>query len=203
MSVPLTVPINLPNLLSLVRMGLIPFFIIALGRGEMGKALAIFVVAGITDGLDGFIARVTGTQTTLGAYLDPAADKLLQVSAFVVLTFESVAQALAIPFWVTVLVIARDVLIIVLVVGLYMAHNVTNFPPTMISKTNTVAQITSVILVLLFNMRPDWTGVGEAAQWNLYLVAVLTVASGVHYVWRANRVGHLASIGEWPEGGRS
>lgn len=192
----MSVPVNLPNLLSLVRMGLIPFFIIALSRGEMGEALIIFVVAGVTDGLDGFIARVTGTQTKLGAYLDPAADKLLQVSAFVVLTFESVASAFAIPFWVTVLVIARDVLIVVLVVGLYMAYQVSYFPPTMISKTNTVAQIVAVVLVLLFNMRPDWLGVGEAAQWTLYVVAVLTVASGVHYVYRANRAAHLAAQGE-------
>lgn len=192
----MSVPMNLPNLLSLVRMGLIPFFIIAVGRGDMGKALLIFVVAGVTDGLDGFIARVTGTQTRLGAYLDPAADKLLQVSAFVTLTFESVAPALSIPFWVTVLVIARDVLIVVLVVILYMAHHVTSFPPTMISKANTVAQITAVGLVMLFNMQPEWYGVGEAAEWTLYVVTVLTVTSGVHYVYRANRAASLASEGE-------
>lgn len=185
--------LSVPNLLSLFRMGLIPFFIIAVVRGDMEKALVIFVVAGITDGLDGFIARVTGSKTVLGTYLDPAADKLLQTSAFVVLTLDSVVPALSIPFWVTVLVIARDVLIVVLVLSLYMAHDVKTFPPTLVSKATTFAQIVAVALVLLYNVNPARAGLGTVAEWSLIVVAVLTISSGVHYVYRAHRVSQEAS----------
>ena len=104
---------TIPNLLSLLRMGLIPVFIIAVLNGRATQALLIFVVAGLTDALDGLIARFWSQQSALGAYLDPMADKLLLVSAYATLAVPGVHAGVPIPLWVTVLVITRDVLIVV------------------------------------------------------------------------------------------
>lgn len=184
--------LNVPNLLSILRMGLIPFFIIALTEGDVGKGLAIFAFAGVTDALDGFAARFWNQQTLLGTYLDPAADKLLLTTAYVMLTLESVAGVLAIPLWVTVLVITRDVLIVVLAAALYMAHDVKSFPPSQISKLTTVVQVVTVVLVLLVNAFADLALrhplLVEAAEWSTYLVALLTVASGLFYLYNRNQI---------------
>ena len=99
---------TIPNLLTLLRMGLIPLFIITLVNGEPRKALLVFVVAGVTDALDGFIARFWKQQSLVGSYLDPIADKLLLMSAYVVLSIPSLSHGAPIPLWVTILVIARD-----------------------------------------------------------------------------------------------
>jgi len=178
---------NLPNLLSLLRMGLVPLFVIALTRGEMGKALAIFIVAGVTDALDGFIARFWGQQTTLGTFLDPAADKLLMTAGYVVLTIERLTPELSIPLWVTILVIARDVLIVIIAAAFYAAQDVKSFPPTFLSKVTTAVQVFALALVLLAN---TWTTdtVGQLAEWSLYLVALLTVGSGVGYLVRGGKM---------------
>lgn len=181
--------LNVPNLLSLLRMGLIPFFIIAITRGETGKALVVFTVAGVTDALDGFLARYFGQQTRLGAYLDPAADKLLLMAAYVTLTLENVAPVIAIPLWITILVIARDVLIVTTVAALYMALEVKSFPPSVLSKLTTVTQVVAVVLVLIANVWEGAAVLGLVAGWALFLVAFFTLASGLHYVWRATRMG--------------
>lgn len=188
--------LNLPNLLSLLRMGLIPFFIIAMTRGDTSQALLIFVIAGVTDALDGFLARFWRQQTALGAYLDPAADKLLLVTAYVSLTLESVAPVVAIPLWITILVIARDVVIVTTVAALYMALEVRSFRPTVLSKLTTVTQVVAVALVLIANA---WNGAGVlelAAHWSLYLVAFFTLASGLHYVLLAMRMGGDAAVAD-------
>jgi len=174
---------NLPNLLSLLRMGLVPLFVIALTRGDMGEALVIFLVAGVTDALDGFIARFWAQQTLLGTYLDPAADKLLMTAAYVALAIEGLTPVFTIPLWVTVLVIARDVLIVVIAAAFYAAYEVKTFPPTMISKLTTAVQVIAIGLVLLANLLPEQGLAADAAEWSVYLVAFLTVASGVHYVY--------------------
>ena len=135
---------SLPNLLSLLRMGLVPFFVIAVTQADMAKALGIFVLAGVTDALDGFIARFWKQQTLLGTYLDPAADKLLLISAYVVLTLESLTPVMSIPLWVTILVIARDVLIVTTAAALHMALGTKKFPPTALSKLTTGAQVGTV-----------------------------------------------------------
>lgn len=179
---------NLPNLLSLLRMGLIPLFVIALLRGEAVKALAIFATAGLSDALDGFLARVLNQRSLLGAYLDPIADKLLLTTAYIVLTaVNGTAGWVPIPLWVTVLVIARDVLILVVALALALALDVTEFPPTILSKLNTVCQVAGVILVLL-SAPTDWAD--PAAEIGVYVVGALTVASGIDYIYRAGqRVG--------------
>ena len=179
---------TIPNLLCLLRMGLVPLFIITLVNGDPRKALLIFVVAGVTDALDGFIARFWNQQSLLGAYLDPIADKILLTSAYVVLSIPSLNHGVPIPLWVTILVIARDVLLVVVALVLYLAAGVRKFPPTILSKINTVLQVAAVALVLVSGTLPDNRFIEMAAVTSLYLVAGLTLASGLDYVYRMARL---------------
>lgn len=176
---------TIPNLLSICRMALIPLFIIAVIEGQPERALWLFAIAGVTDALDGFIARFFHQQSALGRYLDPAADKLLLVSAYVLLTIPGLRPGVLIPTWVTVLVIARDVLIVVLALVLHIAVGITKFQPTLLSKINTVLQIVTVALVLLSAIRSEVDLVTTVA---IYLVAVFTLASGLDYIYRANQL---------------
>jgi cardiolipin synthase len=180
------VAFSLPNLLSLLRMALVPLFIIAITRGAALEALLIFALAGVTDACDGFIARFWIQQTALGAYLDPAADKLLLTSAYVTLAIEAFNPALTIPLWVTILVIARDVLLVVAAFSLSMAVGIKTFPPALISKLTTVMQVTAVVLVLVHLV---WPGepLRTVASVTIYVVAALTVASGLNYIRLLNR----------------
>jgi cardiolipin synthase len=175
---------TVPNLLSLLRMGIIPLFVIALLEGQPRRALILFVVAGLTDLLDGAIARFFDQRSLLGTYLDPIADKLLLVTAYVMLSLPG-APGGGIPLWITVLVIARDVLIVVMALVLHLAHGVPSFPPSWISKVNTVAQVTAIAGVLVAAMLPGWELLATVL---VHVVAVLTVASGLDYVVRANRM---------------
>jgi len=177
------VNLTLPNLLSLLRMGLIPLFVIAVLDGRPGRALIVFAVAGVTDALDGFIARFWNQRSELGAYLDPAADKLLLVTAYVVLAIPNLQRAFVIPAWVTALVITRDVVIVVVALILYLASGVTRFPPSPISKINTAVQVATVIVVLLAGVVD---GLDLVATTAVYLVAALTLSSGIDYIRLAN-----------------
>lgn len=177
---------NIPNMLTLLRMGVIPLFIIALINDEPGKALGLFVFAGLTDLLDGLAARVFDQTSVLGAYLDPIADKLLLTTAFIMLTIPGLASTpVVIPIWVTVLVLARDILILVIALVLWLALGVSKFTPTMISKVNTFMQIACIILVLLSGIVDS---MGTAATIVIYLVAALTLLSGCDYIYRANHM---------------
>ena len=104
------------NQVTLVRMLLVPAFVILVVYGHLGSALLVFMLAGLTDLLDGLIARWSGQQSTLGAWLDPMADKLLAVSTFVVLTIPGLGLANRLPIWLTVMIIMRDVVIVATVV---------------------------------------------------------------------------------------
>lgn len=177
---------TIPNLMSLLRMALVPPFIIALLNGQMKRALLIVVVAGVSDALDGFIARFFHQQSLLGSYLDPLADKLLVTAAYVTLAIPGLRPGgFLIPAWVTILVIARDVLLVIVALVLYLAAGVRRFPPSALSKVTTIVQIGSVVMVLLTGV---WPEVDSTALFLLYAVAALTLASGLHYVWRANRL---------------
>ena len=174
---------TIPNLLSLLRMGLIPLFVILVMNGSSGKALLLFVVAGVTDALDGFIARFWKQQSLLGAYLDPIADKLLLTTAYVVLSIPSLNHGTQIPAWITILVIARDVLIVVVALVLYLAAGIRKFPPSTLSKINTILQVVAVALVLVSGVFRDLRWIELVADTSLYLVAGLTVASGLYYIF--------------------
>jgi cardiolipin synthase (CMP-forming) len=178
---------TIPNLLTLLRMGLIPLFIITLVNGEPKKALLVFVVAGVADALDGFIARFWKQQSLVGSYLDPLADKLLLMSAYVVLSIPSLSHGAPIPLWVTILVITRDVLLVAVALVVFLAVGVRRFPPTILSKINTLCQVLAVVLVLLASTLPEIRSLDLAAETCLYLVAGLTLASGLDYVYRATK----------------
>jgi cardiolipin synthase len=180
---------TIPNLLTLVRMGLVPVFIIFLVDGEPRRALAVFVIAGVTDALDGAIARFWKQKSLLGAYLDPIADKLLLMSGYVALSVPALNHGTPIPTWVTVLVIARDVLIVIVALVLYLAAGFRSFPPSWLSKITTGVQVAALVLVLLSAVLSSLRSIDLAAAVALYLAAGLTVASGLDYVIRYARGG--------------
>ena len=170
--------VTIPNLLSLLRMGLTPLFLVAVVNGQPALALGIFALAGITDALDGFIARTYGQQSRLGAYLDPVADKLLLMSAYVALAIPGVHAGAAIPIWVTLLVIARDLIIVIFALVTYLALGLTRFRPTWISKVNTTVQVVAAILVLTSAV---WPWLVTVAEWSIYAVVLTTLASAAGY----------------------
>ena len=165
-----------PNLLTLLRLIFVPFAVIAVLQGHFGWALAIFVVAGISDGLDGLLARLLEQQTTLGQYLDPIADKLLLSTMFLVLFATH-----KIPLTVTVLVFSRDIMIVIICSLLYASGAMKIFKPSWLGKANTVAQILTVLLVLLHEINGNYW-IAKARQLGFNVTVALTVLSGIHYV---------------------
>lgn len=164
--------INIPNILSVVRILCTPLFVILLLKGMFSYALVVFTLAGITDALDGLIARYFNQKTALGAFLDPTADKLLLISAYIIL-----AVLGFIPGWLTVIVLTRDVVILI---GFFLFTS-KNIPleikPSLVSKCTTVAQIATVIVTLL--------GVQAPLMIKLFFwfTAGLTTLSGLHYIY--------------------
>lgn len=178
---------NIPNIITIGRLLLVPAVIYTLLHGDMMTALILFTVAGISDAADGTIARVFDLRTELGAWLDPLADKLLMVSVFVMLAWLEV-----IPDWLVFLAVTRDALII----GAVVISNLTGHPmevsPIFISKANTASQIVLVVLVLA-NQAFEWH-MDMTIAVTLYLTAALTFASGASYllVWMR----HIAGSGQ-------
>jgi cardiolipin synthase len=170
-----------PNLLTLLRICLAPFLVSAILEHRFALSFGLFVVAGLTDALDGTLARVLKQRTMLGQYLDPVADKLLLSTLFVVLTHERL-----IPARVTVLVFGRDVGILVVAAILYAAVGRREFKPSIVGKANTVAQVTAVATVLLHQLTTvPW--VVALQKGALAATVVLTIASGLHYTWIVTR----------------
>ena len=134
----------MPNQITLLRLFFVPFIIIALTDGNFGWALVLFVVAGISDGLDGLLARKLNQRTVLGQYLDPIADKLLLSTLFLVLSITH-----KIPWKFTVIVFSRDLIILVTCAVLFAATTYRDFRPSVYGKLNTGAQIGAVFFVLL------------------------------------------------------
>ncbi|HWR37365.1 MAG TPA: CDP-alcohol phosphatidyltransferase family protein [Clostridia bacterium] len=164
-----------PNQLTLLRLFFVPFVIINVLDGNFGWALGLFVLAALSDGLDGLLARLLEQKTTLGQYLDPLADKLLLSSLFLVLSFTHY-----IPWKYTVLVFLRDISILVVAAVLYATTNVRDFRPSIFGKLNTTAQVGAVFFVLLAQIRPElW--IQAARQILLYSTFALTLVSGIHY----------------------
>ena len=172
------------NQLTLFRLLLVPCLVILVLYGFNGWALAIFIVAGVTDVLDGEIARRAGQRTRLGALLDPMADKLLLVSTFVVLTMP-LGLPNRLPVWFTVLVISRDVLIVVTVAIVNLAIERRVFYPSALGKVATVLYVLTGGVTLLFNFLGYASPVVTAM---VYAAFVATIVSGFHYIIHAARV---------------
>jgi len=179
-----------PNLLTLLRICLAPFLVAAILERHFAVSFGLFVVAGLTDALDGLLARILKQRSLLGEYLDPVADKLLLSTLFLVLTHMSL-----IPARVTVLVFGRDVGILVVSAILYAAVGRREFIPSLFGKANTCVQVSAVAAVLLHQLtQAAW--VAAARTLALQATVVLTVVSGLHYAWVASRrVGAAAANG--------
>src|SRR5262245_19876275 len=136
------------NQLTLLRMFLIPGFVILVIYAHLGWALVVFVTAGLTDALDGVIARRSGQKTTLGAWLDPMADKLLLVTTFVVLTLPGLGLANRLPVWLTVLIISRDVGIVLTVAIVNLAVGRRTFRPSILGKAATAIYIVTAVVAM-------------------------------------------------------
>ncbi len=171
---------NAPNLLTLLRICLAPFLVAAILQDRFELSFVLFVVAGLTDALDGLLARALHLRTQLGQYLDPVADKLLLSTLFLVLMHKGL-----IPTTVTVLVFGRDVGILSVAAILYAATGRREFGPSLFGKANTFAQVMAVAVVLLHELTPaPWVVIWR--QIALDATMALTVASGLHYSWVAS-----------------
>lgn len=164
-----------PNQLTLLRLLFIPFVVIAIVDGHYRAGLVLFIIAGISDGLDGLLARLLKQQTALGQYLDPIADKLLLSTLFLVLAFEH-----RIPRYVTVLVFSRDIGILVVSTLLYTTNTLRDLRPSIWGKANTAVQVGTVLAVLLYEVwQPEWLHI--AKQVGLWGTCGLTLFSWIHY----------------------
>jgi len=175
---------NIPNFLTILRVIAIPFFIVALSYEYTGIALAIFVGCGITDGLDGFIARTFHQRTKIGAFLDPLADKLLLTSTFITLAIIDLPNK--IPFWLIVTVISRDVIIPVGIATLFMLGTRVNIAPTWIGKFTTFCQVTLIIVVLFYNYTGEYHP--QIILPLCWLTFIVTVISGLGYMYHGIRL---------------
>jgi cardiolipin synthase len=176
---------TIANQLTLLRMLLIPAFVIMVVYERPGWALATFVVAGITDGLDGLIARRAGQQTSLGAWLDPMADKLLLVTAFIVLTVPGTGLVNRFPWWLTILVITRDVIIVTTVAIVTAVMGARTFSPSLYGKAATGVYVIACVVVMWFNYLGRKSAFIDAAVW---IALGITLVSGFHYVAHAARI---------------
>lgn len=165
-----------PNQLTLLRLIFVPFVIMNVLEHDYGWALGLFVAAGVSDALDGLLARLLEQKTRVGQYLDPIADKLLLSSLFMVLSFTK-----QIPWRYTVLVFSRDLSILVIAAALYMTTSIRDFQPSIFGKLNTAAQIGAVFFVLLNNVVPTHA-VHFLRTFFLYATFAFTMFSGIHYI---------------------
>jgi cardiolipin synthase len=177
-------PWTLPNFITLLRLAALPFFLFAISAGRFGIALAIFVVAGVSDGIDGYLARRFDMKSALGAYLDPIADKLLMTGSYLFLSIPSFPAAIKIPVWLAVIVISRDILLMTVGLLMILSSGVRQFPPTWLGKVTTVTHIVTILIVLCTNL---W-------QWPLAIAwiafggaATTTVLSGFQYVYLVSK----------------
>jgi cardiolipin synthase len=172
---------TVPNQITLLRLGFLPLFLVSIAYDHYRWALLILVVAGLSDGVDGLLARSLNQSSSLGAYLDPIADKLLLSSSFVILAFKQ-----QIDLWLMIFVLSRDVTILVVAVVILLMFGYRPFPPSIFGKLNTFFQIVMVFSVLLRAAYPQ-ARLGMINHGLMYTVATLTVVSALHYSFTVAR----------------
>lgn len=178
---------TVPNLLTFLRMALIPVFASLLFYGYSGWALVVFVIAGVSDGIDGFVARRFNQQSELGTIIDPIADKLLMTVAFIVLTMPNVLQParhLPVPFWVTATVIGRDVLIVTVAGAINIMTGFRGFKPSWLGKASTTVQVLAVTLILVAAV----FGYSFYLPTTYSIVVLFAFASGAHYIFHVSKL---------------
>src|SRR6266850_6908319 len=183
--------VTVPNMLTVFRMVLIPVFVSLLFYQRFILALCVFILAGVTDGLDGLLARRFDQQSQLGTILDPIADKLLLVTAFVVLSMRGVfhpplPKHLPVPFWVTVAVISRDVFIMIGAAAINIMTGFRGFRPSWLGKLNTTVQIGGITAIMFAASVPYYTGYYLPTVY--VAVFAMAVFSGLHYVFFVSKL---------------
>ena len=166
--------LTLPNLLTLARLVLTPFVVLAILHATYGSAIVLFFVAGISDAVDGYLARRLGKSTPAGAYFDPVVDKILLSAIYIAL-----GVVRAIPWWMVALVFARDLLILAMAAYGLLFTRVRRFPPSVWGKISTFLQIAAALVVMGAR-----DGIPTPVGLALWLMVAGTVLSGVHYVWQ-------------------
>jgi cardiolipin synthase len=177
--------LTIANLLTILRLILIPVFVTAVYYQQFRWALAVFLVAAVTDGLDGLVARSFNQKTQLGEVLDPMADKLLLVTAFVILSMPRFTLTDPIPFWLTAVAISRDVIIVIGAAVINLTTGFSRFRPSIPGKLNTLIQIAMIVFFLAanaFNLLTEYLRV------IYYVTLVMAVFSGLHYIAHINRL---------------
>jgi cardiolipin synthase len=174
-------PWTLPNFITLLRLAALPFFLVAISDGRFGIALAIFVAAGLSDGIDGFLARRFDMRSAIGAYLDPIADKLMLMSSYLFLAIPSYPAQVKVPVWLAVIVISRDFLLLLVALLMILATGRRRFPPSWVGKITTVTQIITVLIVLCANV---WEWPRPLVLVAFGAAATTTILSGFDYVYR-------------------
>ena len=179
--------LTFPNQLTLLRMTFLPFIVIKLVDGRYGIALTLFVLAGLSDGLDGLLARALKQQTVVGQYLDPIADKMLLSTVFLVLSILH-----KIPWKFTVVVFSRDISILAASTVLFAIAGLRDFRPSVFGKANTFAQVAAVFFVLLLQIRPErWIAIARLTF--LRATFTFTIISAIHYVFLVGKRLHAHS----------
>jgi cardiolipin synthase len=177
--------LTIANQLTILRIVLIPIFVLLVVYGRLGEALLVFMTAGATDALDGLIARRAGQRTSLGAWLDPMADKLLLVTTFIVLTLPAIPLTNRLPLWLTIAVISRDVVIVGVVAIVNLAVGPRTFRPTFLGKATTAAFILTSVVIMYFNYREQTSVLVDIGIW---LSLALTLISSADYFFRLRRL---------------
>jgi cardiolipin synthase (CMP-forming) len=182
--------LTIPNLLTFLRMALVPVFASLLYYGYFGWALFVFFFAGVSDGVDGFVARRFNQQSELGTILDPIADKLLMTTAFVILTLPHILPAdnkhFPVAFWVSAAVIGRDVLIVTVALAIFIMTDFRGFKPSFLGKASTVVQILAIGIILFAAVFPAYSGYYLPTTY--FIVTLLAVTSGVHYIYHVAKL---------------
>jgi cardiolipin synthase len=177
--------ITAANQITLLRMLLVPAFVSLVVYGYLGWALIVFTIAGLTDMLDGLIARLSGQQSSLGAWLDPMADKLLAVSTFVVLTVPGLGLANPLPIWLTVMIITRDIVIVGTVAIVNLAVGRRTFRPSVFGKIATATYMLTVVFAMFFNYLRYHSVIVDLFVWAS---TAITLISSLHYIRHASRI---------------
>lgn len=177
--------LTLANILTIIRLLIVPVFVLSIYYQQFTWALTLFFTAAVTDGLDGFIARTFNQKTQLGTILDPMADKLLLVTAFVVLSTHGLTKTPPIPFWVTVAAISRDIFIVIGAVAINISTGFSGFRPSIPGKINTIIQFIAVAVFLAANA---FTLDYRFITLTYYSTFVIAIFSGIHYVFHVNRL---------------
>lgn len=171
---------TIPNYLTLLRIILVPVFVMFLLKHKQTEAFLVFLAAGLTDVLDGLAARIWHQHSVAGLWLDPLADKLLIFSSFFLLSLPDFAHPNTMPWRVFWVVLGRDLLIVIGAAVLFFLKIKQSFPPTLLGKTSTVCQVLTVLAVLFFNFLPKEVNL---LSWLYDLTVLATVLSGLQYIW--------------------